>query len=243
MWSRRELKTNAKAVLSRGYWIPFLACLILGLLGGGSGFRVDTHMNGSSVNFNFNSGSHVINQAQDVIREITSSSFGLFILSVGFLAILMGLVFSLIFKIMVVNPLRVGRAKLFLDGIENTSTMGALLCAFQMNYMNVVKTTLFRDIKIFLWSLLFVIPGIVKSYEYRMIDFILAEDPSLSTQDVFYKTKQMTTQQKGNIFVLDLSFILWYLLCGLTFGIGSLFLAPYIEAVNAQLYCELKHYS
>ena len=81
---------------------------------------------------------------------------------------------------------------------------------------------------IFLWSLLFVIPGIVKSYSYSMVDFIKAENPSLPANKAIEMSKIMTDGYICNLFKLYLSFIGWNLLSVLTFGILSiLFVNPY----------------
>ena len=98
-----------------------------------------------------------------------------------------------------------------------------------------------KDLYIFLWSLLFIIPGIVKSYEYRFIPYILAENPNISVDEAFKLSKSMTDNQKGDIFILDLSFFGWYLLGMLTI-IGTVFVTPYHEATNAQLYFKIKEY-
>lgn len=95
------------------------------------------------------------------------------------------------------------------------------------------------NLYIFLWFLLLIIPGIIKSYEYMFIPYLLAENPDMDIKEVFKKSKEMTNNQKGNMFVLDLSFIGWYFL-GALIIIGAVFVAPYHEATRAQLYFELK---
>lgn len=79
-------------------------------------------------------------------------------------------------------------------------------------YLNIVKTQFLRSLFTVLWTLLLIVPGIVKSYEYRMIPYILAENPSISSKRAFELSKKMTDGEKMNIFVLDLSFIGWSLL-------------------------------
>ena len=95
----------------------------------------------------------------------------------------------------------------------------------------------FRGLYTFLWSLLFIIPGIIKSYEYRMIPYLLAENPEMDMEEAFSLTRQMMTGDKANTFILDLSFIGWNLLSALTLGILSIFYVnPYQHLTNAQLY-------
>ena len=93
-----------------------------------------------------------------------------------------------------------------------------------------------------LWTLLFVIPGIIKSYEYKMIPYLLAEDPEMSYQDAFAKSKEMMHGQKWNAFVLDLSFIGWHILSAFTLGIlGIFYVMPYYYQTSAELYLTLKN--
>ena len=93
----------------------------------------------------------------------------------------------------------------------------------------------------FLWSLLFVIPGIIKAYEYRMIPYILSENPEISRERVFEISKKMMMGNKWNTFVLDLSFLGWEILSGLTIGIlGIFYVNPYVQSTNAELYAYLR---
>ena len=84
------------------------------------------------------------------------------------------------------------------------------------------------------------IPGIIKSYEYAIIPHILADDPEISSKDAFKKAKEMMNGNKFRLFKLNISFIGWYVLCFVTFGIGIFFLMPYINAATAEFYVELK---
>ena len=89
---------------------------------------------------------------------------------------------------------------------------------------------------VMLWSLLFIIPGIIKSYEYYMVPYILAENPNISSARAFELSKMMTNGEKLNIFVLELSFLGWQLLGILACCIGNYFVTPYLEASFAELY-------
>ena len=107
--------------------------------------------------------------------------------------------------------------------------------------MNIVKITFLMSFKIFLWSLLFIIPGIIKSYEYRLIPLILTDDPTISSADAFRRTKEMMTGNKWHTFLLDLSFFGWILLAICTCGIvGILYVFPYIYCTEAELYLTLR---
>ena len=108
-------------------------------------------------------------------------------------------------------------------------------------YGNVVKTMFLKSLYQGLWSLLFIIPGIVKGYEYRMIPYILAENPEVEPSEAFELSKQMMSGEKWNAFVLDLSFLGWIILSIFTCGILALFYVnPYIYMTDAELYETLK---
>lgn len=91
-----------------------------------------------------------------------------------------------------------------------------------------------------LWSMLFVIPGIIKSYSYSLANYILADNPELTAREALNKSKEMMNGHKMDLFVLHLSFIGWYMLVGITFGIASIYVVPYMSATVANFYNSLK---
>ena len=92
----------------------------------------------------------------------------------------------------------------------------------------------------FLWTLLFFIPGIVKSYSYSMTYFILNDNPGMKANDAITASRKMMNGHKMELFLLDLSFIGWIILTGLTFGILSLYVSPYMQQTRAAFYENLK---
>jgi len=92
----------------------------------------------------------------------------------------------------------------------------------------------------FLWSLLFVIPGIIKTYSYSMTLYIMAEDHDIYIMDSIKKSRYMMDGYKMKLFLLDLSFIGWGFLCLFTFGIGFLWLIPYMSVSKAAFYNDIK---
>lgn len=97
-----------------------------------------------------------------------------------------------------------------------------------------------RGLYIFLWSLLFIIPGIVKSYSYVMTPFIMAENPDMTASEAINASKAMMDGHKWELFVLDLSFIGWSLLCVLTLNFGYIALNPYRNAAYTVFYRSVK---
>lgn len=93
-----------------------------------------------------------------------------------------------------------------------------------------------RGLYTFLWSLLFVIPGIIATYRYAMTPFIMAEHPEMTASEAIRASKQMMVGHKWELFCLDFSFLGWNLLCGLTLNLGNIFLNPYTNAAHAAFY-------
>lgn len=100
-----------------------------------------------------------------------------------------------------------------------------------------------RGLFIFLWSLLFIIPGIIASYRYAMTPFILAENPDMKAREAIDISAQLMYGNKWRLFCLELSFIGWAILCIFTAGIGYLWLVPYISASKAAFYRKISHTS
>ena len=162
------------------------------------------------------------------------------------IAALVGLVILLALVILVIafaidafllNPIEVGARRFFLTNLNRKAEVKEVAFAFDHEYLNGVKTMFLRDLFTFLWSLLFIIPGIVKSYEYRMIPYLLAEHPEMDYKTAFATSKQMMHGNKWSTFVLDLSFLGWWILSALTCGIlGLFYVDPYYNATCAALY-------
>lgn len=92
----------------------------------------------------------------------------------------------------------------------------------------------------FLWSLLFIIPGIIKTFSYSMAPLILADNPNLTAREALAESKRIMEGHKFDLFVLQLSFFWWYLLGAITFGIAYVYVVPYFEATMVNFYNEIK---
>ncbi len=140
--------------------------------------------------------------------------------------------------ILVAGPLSVGLYGLFLrqtyDGRE--MKIEALFDGFKTGLGENMLLGLMESIFVFLWSLLFVIPGIVKMYAYRMAYYIRKDHPEYGWKQCLDESQAIMRGHKWDLFVLDLSFIGWYFVGGLAFGIGMLWVAPYHLASDAQFY-------
>ena len=91
-----------------------------------------------------------------------------------------------------------------------------------------------------LWSCLFVIPGIVKSYAYSMAYYVLADNPELTARQALKISKQIMKGHKFELFILQLSFFWWHLLGGITFGLAYIYIMPYMSATVANFYNSIK---
>ena len=93
---------------------------------------------------------------------------------------------------------------------------------------------------VFLWSMLLIIPGIIAGYRYRFAVYNLCENPDMGVMEAISMSKAQTAGYKGDLFLLDLTFIGWNLLCSLTLGILSIWIAPYIIQTNIGYFQEIK---
>lgn len=149
-------------------------------------------------------------------------------------------ILQILMTVLVTFPLSVGTCRFFIKATANTPNVYELFFPYKNNLSNVIIINIFVAIYTFLWSLLFIIPGIIKSFQYSMIPYILAENPAMNRHRAFEVTKALTDGNKGRIFLFALSFIGWIFLSAITFSIGFLFLEPYMSAAYTQLYFDLK---
>ena len=111
------------------------------------------------------------------------------------------------------------------------------------NYGSYLVTGVLVNVFTFLWSLLFVVPGIIKALSYSQANYVIHDNPRLKGKEALEISKRMTNGFKGDLFSMYLSFIGWYILVGLTGGILSIYVTPYVETTAAMYYENLKRYS
>lgn len=114
-----------------------------------------------------------------------------------------------------------------------------LFTVYRDQFERTFLVELFMGIYIFLWSLLLLIPGIVKSYSYAMAPYLIHDHPEMSASQAIDESMRLMDGNKMNLFLLDLSFIGWWLLCIITFGLLSFIVAPYQMTARAEFYREL----
>jgi uncharacterized membrane protein len=134
-----------------------------------------------------------------------------------------------------------GFAVYFLRLIRRENTDYArLFDGYTGNWQRIFTTNLLMYVYIFLWSLLLIIPGIIKAFSYSMTSYILKDDPELSNNAAIEKSMAMMHGHKMELFLLELSFIGWVILSMFTFGIGMLLVEPYLQTTIAHYYEDLK---
>ncbi len=166
-------------------------------------------------------------------------------------AVLATLVFTLIMAaagsiplagLLVVCPLEFGYMLCFLRlvrGEDSSEMVGDQFKVFNQ-YGRYLGGSLLMTLYVILWSLLLVIPGIVKGYAYAMTPYVMNDHPEMDADGCIHESRMMMKGYKWKLFCMDLSFIGWAILCLFTLGIGLLWLQPYIEASHAKFYEELK---
>lgn len=159
----------------------------------------------------------------------------------GVYAVLMGLL-SVAINICVTNVITLGFRGWYQKAIHREKlSIGSMFDGFKYNYGDNLLMMLLKNIYIALWSLLLLVPGIVKTYSYSMAEFIKSENPNIPANRAIELSKIMTNGHKADLFVLDLSFIGWHLLSCLTFGILEIvYVGPYYVAACAFAYEEIK---
>lgn len=231
MWTRVQFKTNAKQLFYRNYW-PCVAVTALTLLfTGAAGYsgNVNVNINGYDNSFSYE-GSY------GYVPEIGDRLTGVFA-AITIIGVLIAVIAALL-AIFVGNVFVVGGNSFFIKNRTEKAAIGEILMPFKSgHYGNVVLTMFLMELFIGLWTLLLIVPGIIKTYEYLMVPYILAENPGMDRREAFAISKRMMDGEKWNAFVLGLSFIGWYLLSVCTCGILSIFyVAPYEKATFAELY-------
>lgn len=248
-WNRPILKANGRLALQNRYWLGVAVSLVALLLSGAVVALVQMQVSLS------------------LLRELWDTMDGFFYLTPGGLHASWGgrggldpyLVFrmrwlwqfalltwllsllALAAAIFAGGPLQVGQARYFVHNRFGDTRFGLVFSGFQQRWLNTVAVKFTTNLFVWLWSLLFVVPGVVASYRYYYVDFLLADNPGLTGARARALSRMLTDGEKGRLFVFDLSFLGWILLAGLvdavTFFVGgSALLMPYLMASRAELY-------
>lgn len=145
--------------------------------------------------------------------------------------------FGLLIKIFISYPIQIGESRVYLESINYKKTkVKRLTYAFKKGrYFSSIRALLLMEVYKLLWNLT-IVGGIIKSYSYKMVVYIIAENPSINAKDAIKMSREMMQGSKFQAFKLDLSFIGWNILQYLTFGIAGVYITPYYRTTYTELY-------
>lgn len=156
--------------------------------------------------------------------------------------LLVGAILGFVYWLLVGNLLRVGECRFFLESLcyEDTPVFRVLFLYKVKKVWRPARIMCYRTVYTVLWSLT-IVGGFIKGYAYRMVPYVLAENPMLTRRQAFRLSQDMMRGNKWKAFKLDISLLGWELLSSVTFGIaGYLFVNPYTALTSAQLYRTLR---
>lgn len=264
MWTRKDLKTKAKERMSLNYWRSVLVALILTAVAGGGtasaagafGGGSDSSSISDEIRYTLSDNGDDEDSASDALdsfEEMLNDDFYLddgvddfiaivlIVVVIALVVVLVATVIAVLLRVFLLQPLEVGCKRFFTRNLDDNAQVKEVCFSYDHNYMNSVKIMFFKGLYTFLWTLLFVIPGIIKSYEYKQVPYILAENPDITKEEAFARSKQMMSGNKWKAFVLDLSFLGWEILNTMTIGIlGIFYVKPYEYQTEAAFYEALK---
>lgn len=146
-------------------------------------------------------------------------------------------------SLFVLLPLAVGYSnsmRVLLETGDNRLANNSFSLGFG-NWLHVVWGMVLSTIYIFLWTLLLIIPGIIKSYSYALTPYILVEHPEMSANEAIEESMRLMDGHKFDLFYLQLSFIGWAILSILSLGLGFFWLIPYQMTAQAAFYRDIKN--
>lgn len=234
MFNRAQLKEKGKERMKRNYWPSVAAAFVLSMAGGSA------LSSGGNVQYQISNNQQ---QATEVVNQMSRQEvIAIATVALSLIAISVVLVSAL--TILLFNPLNIGGRRFFLkNSTEDNVRLNELSYGFQNNYSNIVIVMLVRGVLIALWSLLLIIPGVIKRYSYQLVPYLLAENPDMPYKEALETSAAMMDGYKMEAFKLDLSFIGWDLLSVFTCGLlHFLFVSPYEKATDAELYRYIKEH-
>ena len=232
-----DFRYIAREALKRKWGIAVIAGLIASLLGGLGSDGPEVKLNidlseGANVSFEY-AGQTILSTSGGINDQLGAVLIGSAIY-IAIAAILLAAVYFVLGSV-----IEAGYARFNMNLVDRTEAKIESLFTYFYNWKTTAATRFLKTLYSFLWSLLFIIPGIIASYSYAMTGYILAEHPELTASEAIASSKEMMSGNRFRLFCLQLSFIGWAILCAFTFGIGNLWLSPYRQAATAAFYREI----
>lgn len=230
--NRQDLKQAGKNLFKKNYWHSVLISffMALGFSEGGGRFSYTTSSDESLAEQVWGGGDF-----EYFIEEFIATPISI--------AVATGLIALAVLSYLVFKALKCGGIRYFLKLRKNQPVEIKEVAENlkDKTYLNIAKVSFFKDLHIFLWSLLFVIPGIIKSYEYAAVDYILAVRPDIDGDEARRLSKTVMNGNKWDFFVLELSFLGWDILSGFTIGVlYYLYVNPYKQATYVEYFSDLR---
>ena len=237
----KEHRSRARTSLIGMWGLALITTLVASLLGGfGNGISagsVDVSLNELANESAGASGLYA--PIRGAINSLSDEAEVLILSLIGVLSIL--LFVCAVVTIVFGGATKAGLCRFNQNLYHKTETKFTNLFAHYNRFGTLLGANILVGLFIFLWTLLFIIPGIIASYAYSMTFYILDEHPEMSAMDAIKASKRMMEGHKWELFCLQLSFIGWMVLSCFTAGIGFLFLDPYMKAAECSFYNELKY--
>jgi len=231
-----DFRRIARNALTNKWLIAVLVGLVAVLLGGlaseGPQVKINIDASNADVSFSF-AGQNIFSTGGGLNSDIAAFIAGAFFFFI-IIALVMGVIYFILGSFV-----GVGYAKFNLNLVDKKETAFETLFEYFSYWRTTAVMRLLRGLYVFLWSLLFVIPGIVAGFSYAMTDYIMAENPELTASEAIEQSKAMMMGNRFRLFCLQFSFIGWDILATLAFGIGHLWLTPYKQAAYAAFYREV----
>ena len=239
--SAKDFRWRAREALKGNWMMVVLATFVASIFGASVGVgnstvspvqlisRITSYMNqDTNIDYQFDNG-----YMDPVSDQMISAFAGVFAIVFS-----LGLIFVLI-SILLGAVVSLGLCQYNLKMIDGEMPELGILFSNFSNWSKAVWLVIRRGLFVFLWALLLVIPGIIKSYAYAMSVFVLSENPEISPKEAMEVSQKIMQGNKWRLFCLQLSFIGWDILNLFTLGIGSLWLGPYKNAAFASFYDEV----
>lgn len=232
-----DFRRIARSALSGRWAIAVLTGFLASLVGAVSSGSPQFNFNFESSNTD--AGMNLGEQLAFNVEPGLAEGLAAFLIGIGSFVLILGLAIAVVMFILG-SVASIGYSKFNLDLVDRQKEpeVGTLF-AFFGHWKTAVVSGLLRFLYVFLWSLLFIIPGIVAGYSYYMTPYILAEHPELTASEAIEQSKALMYGNRFRLFCLEFSFIGWDLLCVLSLGIGYLWLTPYKQAAIAAFYRDI----
>lgn len=229
----RKIARNAL----RGKWaLAVIVGVVAVMLGGvgGEGLEINLDIEGGNANWGLEfAGEPLFSTSGGFNFDLDGVLVG------GAIYIMLAVIAYAVVRLLLGSVVGVGYSRFNLELIDHNEAGFGHMFSYFPNWKNAVCTRLLKGLYVFAWSLLLVVPGIIAAYGYAMTEYILAEHPEMTADEVLDASKEMMKGNKWRLFCLHISFIGWAILCAFTLGIGNLWLTPYKNAATAAFYREV----